>query len=298
MAMSGFTMLEHTKNGLLPDQDMVFDWLLRRGIRWRVYSAGLSFFTLMPKMWPRLVDRAHFRRFGELARDVMREDASTFPSVILVEPDYDDSPVHLSGHACDNHAPLAVAFGEHFLCQVYDALAANPARWGRTLLIVTYDEHGGFFDHVKPLSVPAPVPPGASYTAPFATTGVRVPGIVVSPHVARGSVYHEPLDHTSILQLIAERFGAPGEAYSDAVEARRKAGIRSVSAMLDASAPRDALPDSPDVAVPATVSLETTRAPVTAAKQGFADAVEAFAEKHGDEAFGAFPEIAHWLATR
>jgi phospholipase C len=110
----------------------VLDWLDRRDIRWRVYSAGLSLFMLMPKMWPWLLtDR--FRSVSRLAYDVQHESQDSFPQVIIVEPDYHDSPVHLSGHGNDNHPPLPVSFGEIFVKAVYEALTSNPARWAKTL---------------------------------------------------------------------------------------------------------------------------------------------------------------------
>src|SRR5258705_5702751 len=59
-----------------------------------------------------------FRSLSELSRDAQFEDKATWPQVILIEPDYEDSPVHMSGHASDNHPPLAMAFGESLLLHV------------------------------------------------------------------------------------------------------------------------------------------------------------------------------------
>ena len=76
MALSGYSSIDKT-GGLLPDQDLVFDWLDRRDIRWRVYSAGLSMFMLIPKMWPWLLtDR--FRLASRLAYDVQHESMPRF----------------------------------------------------------------------------------------------------------------------------------------------------------------------------------------------------------------------------
>jgi phospholipase C len=83
------------------------------------------------------------------------------------------------------------------------------------MMIVTYDEHGGFFDHVPPLPIATTV---AGFQ--FKTTGVRVPAFVVSPQVEKGSVFGGNLDHTSVLQLLADRFNAAQE-YSAAVGARQ-----------------------------------------------------------------------------
>jgi phospholipase C len=296
MAISGYTERDNTISGLLPDQDTLFQWLDAQPVPvpWRVYSAGLSFFTLMPKMWPELLtDR--FRRLPALSFDFLHEPDATRPKVIVIEPDYDDSPVHLSGHANDNHPPLPVAFGEAFVRQVYEALTSNPERWQKTVMILTYDEHGGFFDHVPPLPVPCPPPPGAAYAA-FDTTGVRVPAVVVSPLVRRASVKHATLDHTSILALLAERFGQPGVPYSPAVAARTTAGIASVSAVLDSGPPRSDIPRISPAPIQAAAALQTWADPVNAMSNSFATAIEQFAQAHGPAALQKYPEIAHWLA--
>jgi len=294
MAISGYTQRDNTISGLLPNQDTLFQWLDAHQVRWRVYSAGLSFFTLMPRMWQDLLsDR--FRRLPALSFDFVHEPDASRPQVIVVEPDYDDTPVHLSGHACDNHPPLPMSFGEAFVRQVYEALTSNPGRWQRTVMIVTYDEHGGFHDHVPPLRVPCPPPPGANYV-PFETTGVRVPTIVASPLVQRGVAKHANLDHTSILALLAERFGQPGETYSPAVAARTDAGIASVSAVLDSGPPRSDVPHIPESAISAAASLKTWAEPVGAMGNSYASAIEQFAQAHGVDALAKYPEIAHWLS--
>jgi phospholipase C len=294
MAISGYTERDNTISGLLPDQDTLFQWLDAHGVPWRVYSAGISFFTLMPRMWPDLLtDR--FRRLPDLSFDFQHEAEATHPKVIVIEPDYDDSPVHLSGHSSDNHPPLPMSFGEAFVRQVYEALTSNPGRWQRTVMILTYDEHGGFHDHVPPLPVKCPPPPGASYPE-FASTGVRVPALVVSPLVHRGSVKHANLDHTSILALLSERFGPPGVPYSAAVAARSTAGIASVSAILDSGAPRADIPAIAPTAISASASLKTWAEPTNAMGGSFATAIEQFAKAHGAPALQKYPEIAHWLA--
>lgn len=295
MAISGYAMQDTTESGLLPDQHVVLDWLTDHNVRWRVYSAGLSFFTLMKTLWPLLLtDR--FRHLDALSHDAVHESDASWPEVILIEPDYNDSPVHLSGHACDNHPPLAVGFGEAFLRQVYEATTANPARWGKTVMFVTYDEHGGFFDHVEPLRVPSDPPPGAAYPR-FESTGVRVPTIVVSPLVARGMAKHDPLDHTSILQLLAERFGADGETYSASVDARRVAGIASASIVLDSGPGRPAVPKVSSAPILATATLTTTKDPDTNQQSAFVAAIEGFANTHGAEALKKYPQIAHWMSS-
>jgi phospholipase C len=110
---------------------------------------------------------------------------------------------------------------------------------------VTYDEHGGFFDHVPPLPIPS-----VAGGFPFATTGVRVPAFVVSPQVASGTVYGGALDHTSILQLFADRF-TPGQDFSPAVAARQRQLTRLANIFVPAAAPAPPL----DAALPAQLSV-------------------------------------------
>jgi phospholipase C len=299
MALSGYSLLDKTPGGLLPDQDVLLDWLDRHDVRWRVYSAGLSLFMLMPKMWPWLLtDR--FRSVSRLAYDVQHESADSFPQVIIVEPDYDDSPVHLSGHANDNHPPLPVSFGEIFVKSVYEALTSNRARWGKTLMVLNYDEHGGFFDHVAPPRVPFPPPPGASFTmGPFTSAGLRVPALLISPYAPRRTAAHGLYDHTSSLQMLADRFDPSGAPYSEYVEARRRAPdpIGSVTEALSPEARADIPRLTHEPLISPSAPLLSVRPPTTAGQKCFAAAASAFAAARGQDALQKFPELAHWLAT-
>ena len=126
--------------------------------------------------------------------------------------EYSDGP-HKTPN--DDHPPTGIKSGQTLLADLHSILTSNPARWAKTLLIVTYDEHGGFFDHVPPLPISSTIA-----GQHIATTGVRVPAFLISPQVIPGSVFPGPLDHTSILQVIAERFGN-GSTYSPLVERRQ-----------------------------------------------------------------------------
>lgn len=255
MSLSGYTLIDNSPTvPILPDQTTMLDWLTARGIKWRVYRNGLSFFTLIPKYLPAVAAGDGFRSVSQLSGDVLNEPDATFPQVILVEPSYIDAPVSLEDPPNDNHPPLPIAPGEAYLKRIYGALTANPDRWAGTLFVVTYDEHGGFYDHVPPPAVVAPVPPGASYSVPFSSAGVRTPGLVISPFVKQGSVFSGQLDNTSILQLLAERFAPGPDGYSPEVNARRAQGVQSLSAVLDAAPARTDVPDpAPPPEAPAGV---------------------------------------------
>jgi phospholipase C len=112
----------------------------------------------------------------------------------------------------DYHPPTSTAAGEAFVKDVYDTLLESSI-WPRTLFVVTFDEHGGTFDHVSP-PCPAPRPDdhqGVSFKFKFDRYGVRVPTILVSPWVEQGTVFRSgsrlPYDHTSLTATILEWAG-------------------------------------------------------------------------------------------
>jgi len=103
-----------------------------------------------------------------------------------------------------------VTRGERLIKQVYETIRNSP-HWEHSLLLVTFDEHGGFFDHVHP---GATVPPGDIQTAgyvqfnfQFDQLGVRVPALVISPYTRKGVIDHTVYDHTSMLATIEKLFG-------------------------------------------------------------------------------------------
>ncbi|HYE26772.1 MAG TPA: alkaline phosphatase family protein [Allosphingosinicella sp.] len=215
MAMAGESKVLDNETGL-PNQQLVYNWLKRNKVKWRVYQSGKFFpFFMMMEIWTApiaaslLSGRGRFRRYTRFKKDWTT--AKEMPSVIFVEPDYTDS---FGSTANDDHPPTGIGGGQDLVRDLYETLTSNTERWARTLLIVTYDEHGGFFDHVPPLPVTTRIRDRL-----LPTTGPRVPALLVSPHVGRGTVFSEKLDHTAFLQLLAERF-TPGQGYSLAVNER------------------------------------------------------------------------------
>jgi len=99
------------------------------------------------------------------------EADATWPQVIFIEPTYTDAPN--MNDATDDHSPSSILGGQHLMLKVFNALVANQARWNRTVMILTYDEHGGFFDHVSPIAIPTVATPPAVY-ANFSSSGARV----------------------------------------------------------------------------------------------------------------------------
>lgn len=184
----------------------------------------------------------HFRRVAQHALDPgmaetdqgepkieygsgLLEDAANgdLPRVSWIDPNFVDLSI-LDANSNDDHPPSDVRAGQELVMTIIRALAESPC-WEKTMLIVTYDEHGGFYDHVKPPDAPEPDPP-------FKTYGVRVPAFVVSPFVEPGTVSHTVFDHASIVRTILERFGRKGAVGEIAREAPRVGMVEHLGRLL------------------------------------------------------------------
>jgi phospholipase C len=283
MGMAGESVVFDNAAFLLPHQPLVYDWLSQHKISWCAYQWGdfLPFFSLMPswiaEMGTSLTAsslfglRGRFRRYTRLKSEW--NSKSAMPSVIFIEPEYTDGP-HASPN--DDHPPTGVGPGQAFLADLYKTLTSNPARWAKTMLIVTYDEHGGFFDHVPPLPIPTKIA-----GQKIATTGVRVPAFVISPHVAPGSVFTGALDHTSVLQFLDDRFG-PGTGYSPAVMQRQGSLNRLINTLAPSA--RKSLPPAPRITarVPTLAAMAKRKpsAPNTPNANALDKAARKFADDH------------------
>jgi phospholipase C len=138
-----------------------------------------------------------------------------------VEPDYSVQ---------SEEDPQDVQFGDQFLGKVVNAVMSGP-NWRSTMLIWTYDEHGGYYDHVPPPPAVPPddVPPALKPGDPpgsFDRYGFRVPSGVVSPYAKKNFVSHTIYDHTSILKTVEEKWNLPALT-------RRDANANSLFDMLD-----------------------------------------------------------------
>jgi phospholipase C len=139
------------------------------------------------------------RRTAALGRSFLEHAASgNLAPVSWIDPNFVDFDLLGPAGSNDDHPPSDVKAGQQLVLALYTALASGP-KWSRTLLVVTYDEHGGFFDHVPP-------PAAKDDSAAFRSYGPRVPALVISPWIPRGTVASELYDHTSIVKTILLRF--------------------------------------------------------------------------------------------
>ena len=294
MAFCGDSSIDSTKLQLISAAGNIFDWMKAHNVRWRVYHDGLSVFILYNELW-KYVLSDNFRDYESMYSDFQSEPDASFPQVIVVEPTYQDAPHFGSDQPNDNHPPLAVGFGEEFLRRTYQAVTCNPARWGNTLMIAYYDEHGGFFDHVPPPSIGYKIKGGTQ--TQFESLGVRVPGILISPYVAKGSVSQLLFDHTSVLQLLAEKF-TPGTPWSATVADRKASGINSISSALTAT-PDLAAPPPPSDPIFAKTALGDNIAAAPEGDMGMAFEKAALAMMAAEPAGTQkkYPELSQWKDT-
>ena len=187
--------------------------------------------------------------------DVLKQDVSagTLPQVSWI----------VAPEAYCEHPNWPPNYGAWYIDQVLQVLTSNPEVWSKTVLLLTYDENDGFFDHVVP-----PVPPASrsqglstvattneyfagdsSYTAGQYGVGPRVPMTIVSPWTKGGYVCSQLFDHTSIIQFIEKRFGAqyPGITESN-VTAWRRAVCGDLTSAFNFETPNDAVPALPSTA--------------------------------------------------
>lgn len=290
VALTGCSLIDDTKARIIPYRDLVLDWLTQHEVTWRVYHSGLSFFLLFGLM--DLVLGEKFRNIRDLPGDLANDDTEEIPQVIFIEPEYNDSPVHFGNIPNDNHPPLAIGPGEHFLRDIYATLSTSP-HWANMMLIVTYDEHGGYFDHVPPRPVKSGIPAGAQYSDPFLTTGVRVPAMIASPFVKSGSCYSGTLDHTSILQLFAEKFAGDRRKYSEDVSIRMDQGIESVSSALTTVQRKD-VPVAPATPFVVKQLMRSTKLVLNENQKAFTLASHNVLSYNSTQAMRRFPELVHF----
>jgi phospholipase C len=162
--------------------------------------------------------------------------SGTLPSFSYIDPFFLGEG---QGGSNDDHPHADIHRGQAFLSLIISSLVNSPL-WPKTALVITYDEWGGFFDHVPPPRLPDDAP---TNDFDHSQAGFRVPTFVLSPYARRGRIEHATFDHTSILKLAEWRFGLSPLAPRDAA-------ARNIAAALDFSKPNFSVPSLPTIADP------------------------------------------------
>ncbi|MDB5223378.1 MAG: hypothetical protein JWN83_2045 [Chitinophagaceae bacterium] len=292
MALCGDSNIDVTGIQYISAKNNFFDWLTGAGINWKVYHDYLTFFILYPELW-NLVFGKNFSSYKNFYTDWNAGKNTDDPRLIIIEPAYQDAP-HINHRPNDNHAPLAIGWGEEFLRNVYGTVISNASKWEETLMIIYYDEHGGFYDHVPPPSIPYTTT--AHNHVAFNSLGPRIPGIIVSPFVKKGTVCHELFDHTSVLQLLAEIF-TPGKSFSENVDKRKKDGIKSIAEALNNEVPWEPpFPPSQPIPVNSILGESLTIPPAASEtmRQSFENASLELMNQRPADVKRKYPELFQW----
>jgi phospholipase C len=229
--------------------------LQSRGISWKIYSSSdssigngvLSSDNVLPffKNFQDPTTTLYKNAFGpQFPTDFVADAASgNLPQVSWIIPSVVES----------DHPPSPSLLGELTLASIINTLTANPAQWAKTVLFVTYDENGGFFDHVAPPTA-SPGTPGEYITAtpiPDSSVlggitgpiglGFRVPMLIISPFARDGFISSDTFDHTSVLRFLETRFGAEVPNLS----AWRRATVGDMTSAFNFSKPDTSVPVLP-----------------------------------------------------
>ena len=223
----------------LPPNGTIFDSFNKYGITWKDYYSDnpspLVYISLAGK--PSITDK--FVKMEQFYKDA---EAGRLPQFSLLEPNYTIQ---------SEENPQDIQYGDQYLADVVNAVLRSP-QWPHTLMIWTYDEWGGWYDHVPPPAaiapddVPPDLPPG-SLPGGFDRYGFRVPSGVISPYARPHYVSHTVYDHTSVLKTVERKWNLPALT-------RRDANASDVLAMVDLTAKPAFLkpPSLPASANPAT----------------------------------------------
>jgi phospholipase C len=184
--------------------------MTKHSLSWKIYGHNQE--PLTRKNFPDTLSAPDscFGLFTDFQSDAA---AGTLPQYSFLEPSWGST-----GNS--QHPNYDVSLGEKLILDVYNAVLNGPG-WNQTLLFITYDEHGGLYDHVPPPSgaTPPDATPG-EFGFDFTRFGVRVPAVLVSPLIPAGTVFRvpgpTPLDHTSVLKTIQTRWGLPALTARDA----------------------------------------------------------------------------------
>lgn len=228
----------------------IFGLLTSHGISWKIHGYDSSPLTRLNFPDTTHAPEINFGLFKDFQADAA---AGSLAAYTFLEPSWG-----ATGNS--QHPDYSLALGEQLIHDVYQALRSGPG-WNQTLLVITYDEHGGCYDHVAPPATATPPDNAAGeFGFDFRRFGVRVPTVLVSPLIAAGTVFRvpagaTPLDHTAILKTVETRWGLPALTARDAAAQDLGQALTLQVARTD-----DPLAG---VVVPASATLDPAEAPIS-----------------------------------
>lgn len=234
---TGDSLLDALVAGISFDNGNIYDLVSSENIDWAVYHGDEFPQVLALSGMDVTTTLTHFHDMDDFEADLADGSMANY---VFIEPNYGDD-VTGSTYKCGNsqHPLDDITHGERLIKRVYESIRNSPL-WNSSMLIVTYDEGGGFFDHVPPGPT---VPPGDSTTDPannhnnfdFTQLGVRVPAIVCSPWIPRNVIDHRGYEHASIAGTVERLWGLPSMTDRDA-------HARDLTSLLSLSSPRGDAP--------------------------------------------------------
>jgi phospholipase C len=197
------------------DVRTIYNSLADKGLSWATYSFDTNEVLEFSQVNGQT---NNFKLFEEAFKlDVQQGTLANYSFIVPRFFNSKDGTSATSGLANSQHAPEDARYGDNLIADVYEALRSSSEIWKKSVLVVTYDEHGGFYDHVVPPSQNIPNPDGItsptegdpSYAPDFAfdRLGLRVPALIVSPWVKTGRVDSTRYQHTSVLATLKKMFG-------------------------------------------------------------------------------------------
>jgi phospholipase C len=297
----------------------IFEVLEDKGKSWHVYHEDTPQVWAFPRLWDSPERHAKWFPVGDFAKHVA---TGRLPNYSFIEPNH-KPPLHTLDHLSPFEADCVsssqhpgnntvtdadydefpettdtdFARGEILIATIYEALRAHPAVFERSLLLITYDEHGGFFDHVPPpMNVPNPGDPPSRFRLlrrlwhrkaaafDFTMLGPRVPAVVISPYIPAGTRDRQVRDHASVPATLRAIFAPDADPLTSrdawappfhttlTLDEPRRDDLPDLSELPDQAASHDA-PESlaPDVVAAATSTPADADADASASRESIPD---------------------------
>ena len=263
---------------MMQPQDTIYNRMEDKGVSWGIFHHGLPQSLVLQKLWEHPLHFHPIESFYAMCQNPTQAGAA-LPQYCFLEPAYRGTNEN------DQHPPADVMNGEILVAQVYNAVRNSPI-WNKCLLVLTYDEHGGFYDHVVPPNTAIP-PDNLTQEFAFTQFGVRVPALLISPFAPKG-VASTVFDHTSILRYVSDKWGL-------APLTKRSVGANSIGAALDLTGtPRTDTPANLQPSQPTNTPVPAASSTVANHEQNllsFARFLDASMDHQGQDAIDAFQRL-------